>query len=374
MADIINTQCADTDLFTYEDHPSENNPFCNETENSLYSLSYSQVIPAFFFRETPLSIRPTKFEKKRIKYFYNITGLVPLLSFLISTTVYIIINIILFGTATICDIENYSWAASLTDPVIRYSSMTISTIISTTCVFFLGCRYSGLKASDITGPAQQKIKAGTFDIICFFMSGLFISSLYTLLFIFSRKNMPILVQETLYFSGGLRQLSVCALWSCVITPVTGALIYRGVVLKNLSRVSQRFGIFASSILCALACEDILKFVPCLLMSVMLSYMTIKYNSIFWPLVIHIAVNICNTLISAYNDIYCNSDTAFLQLWTVITCLVGAVFLIFVLIREKIPSINKHQKKRTFSLFISSTAVIAAILIYAAVIALKIISA
>ena len=61
------------ELFSEEEYiPTEKNPFCNYSENSSYKESYSDVIPTFFFRNNQLSLKPSRYESAKLRYFYNL--------------------------------------------------------------------------------------------------------------------------------------------------------------------------------------------------------------------------------------------------------------------------------------------------------------
>ena len=80
------------DLFSFfelGEIPTEKDPFCNSTENTAYRESYSDVIPAFFFRDTKCSKKPTKAERKKLRYYYNSTGVILLAKLIIEISVLI---------------------------------------------------------------------------------------------------------------------------------------------------------------------------------------------------------------------------------------------------------------------------------------------
>lgn len=358
---VINSN--DKELFSYQEVPEETNPFCNDTENSFYSRSYSQVIPAFFFREVPLSIKPTKAEKYRLKYFYNVSGMVMLLFFLISTAIYLFINIGLFAAAMLSDIPDYSWTASLQDPVIRSGSLTVSTLSSAILVFLLGCRYSGLSPSSVFENRNNTNTIKIFTLICFVMCGLFFSGVYSFSCIIAGRYIPELSDDVMYFTSDIRQLVSSFIYYCIAVPVCNALIFRGILLTNLSRVSQKFGIFAASFLCAVSSSSAVRFIPAFLMSLLLCYITVRYGSILCSLIIHILVCTANMAIKVYSDLLYSSNDIVIRLWAVITGLTGILFVFFVLIKERMPKTNTAQKKRTLSLFMTSSAVLASVIVY-----------
>ena len=318
-----NSSLVQSDVFSDDaDIPTEKNPFCNATEVSSYNEEYSHIIPGFFFRNKECSIRPLKYERSKLRYFYNTTGIL-----LISKTfLYIALFIILLIFALFCSYsDSFSshsfWYLIMNDSV-RYGISTIASIISTIIICAAGCRFSELSFSDLF---KSNHNTRTQEIVYFFMTGIFISSLYNVISSVSSAVSGIDFANTVKYTSDIKQILIIFIYGCIIVPVSDGLVYRGFVLKNLSRASQRFGIFVSSFLCALSSGNIINIIPYLMLSVLFSKMTIKYNTVIPSIIIHIVINTCNSIINIYRDIFWNSDIFISRLWTIISLASGALF-------------------------------------------------
>ena len=354
-----------SDLFSDNiEIPTEKNPFCNNTEISSYNEEYSHIIPGFFFRNTKCSVRPLRYEKSKLRYFYNTAGI------LLISKVFIFISLFIFITlfALFCSysetLSSHSFLYLIMNNSVRYGAATISSIITTIIICGLGCRFSELSLSDLF---RSNHNSRTSEIIYFFMTGMFISSLYNIISLLSSGISGIDFAHTIKYTPDIKQILIIFIYNCIIVPVCDGLIYRGIVLKNLSRASQRFGIFVSAFLCALSSGNIINIVPYFLLSVLFSKMTIKYNTIIPSIIIHIVINICNTIINIYKDIFCNSDIFISRLWTIITFTSSILFAAYCVIKETSPKNTVQQKKRTLPVFLSCPSFIMLIVIYAVII-------
>ncbi len=354
-----------TDLFSEDKEiPTERNPFCNDTETSSYNEEYSHIIPGFYFRNTQCSLRPLKYEKSRLRYFYNITGIILISKILLFAAVFILLTMFALFCSYSDTLSSHSFYYLLVNKSVRYGVAVISSIISTIIVCTAGCRFSEFSFSDLF---RSNHNSRTQEIIYFFMTGIFISSLYSVISSVSYELSGIDLSHTVKYTSDIKQILIIFIYTCIIVPVSDGLIYRGIALKNLSRASQRFGIYMSSILCALSCGNIINLIPCLLLSVLFSKMTIKYNTVLPSIIIHIVLNTCNTVINIYKDIFWNSDIFISRLWTIITLASSALFVAYCLIKEPSPKNTAQQKKRTLPIFLGSPSFIILIAIYTTII-------
>ena len=351
---------SDTLFKIYDDTPTETDPFCNYTEYDNFNESYSEVIPTFFFRDKKCSIKPSSYEKKKLRYFYNITGLLLSAKFIIEISIFLLFSIITFLISFSFTSSLSLYSASFSDYTIQYSFKTISLIISTLSVFFAGCRYSSLKPADLI---KSKVKLKTEDVIFFFMAALFVISIQNIC------NMSFSYLTGDYNSYGLHlkkdilHIVSAAIYTCIVIPVSDGLIFRGIMLKNLSRVSQHFGIIMTSILCALSTVRFQNIIPAFLLSLLMAKLTVKCNSVTPSIIINIITNISSMIISVYGIYAWNSDTTITKLWTAITFITGGFFAAVSILKYPLPKSNKLQKKRTLPLFLTSVFILLIFILY-----------
>lgn len=348
------------ELFScYDEIPTEYDPFCNSTESQMYRENYSHVIPTFFFRTAPSSRKPSLYEKKKLKYFYNTTGILLSAKLIIEAASCILFYIIMFLCSFLQTHSLSLYYSALSDATVRYSFMTISVILSVSSVFLSGCRCSYISPERLL-KKNKAVK--TSDVILFFMTGIFIMSLQNISDIsvshFLGKNVG-----GGNFSDDTRQMIIIALYTCIVVPVSSGLIFRGIALKNLSRAGQRFGILASSFLCALSSGKLTELIPCFLMSVMLSKLTVKYDTVTPSIFIHMTINICCTIIAVYGSVMSDTGVLIKQVWTATAFIFGGIFAVAYMIKEPLPKSTPAQRKRTVPLFAGSIFIILLIALY-----------
>ncbi|MBR6598854.1 MAG: CPBP family intramembrane metalloprotease [Oscillospiraceae bacterium] len=362
---LFEDQTLKTDIFSdYEDTPTEKNPFCNDSEYSSYNESYSHVIPTFFFRNDPLSIKPSRYESSRLRYFYSLSGSLLISGVLIKTILYLIFYVlILMYTGSLYHSKNSIsgfFRQFICDNSVKYGLLSISAIISSAFVFKVGCRYSALKTSSFF---RNNHSARTSEIISFFMTGIFLTSVYNLMYLTATFFPGIFKNPRPIFTDNIPQSLLIAMYTCIIVPVCEGFIFRGLVLKNMSRAGQRFGIIFTSLLCALSCGQFIEIIPCFMMSVLLCKITNKYGTLTHSVIMHVTVNICNTIILAYGDIFFNSNIFATQIWTFITFISGGFFAIYSFFKEPLPKSTKPQKNRSTKLIFRTFTIYLLIILY-----------
>ncbi len=350
---MISTYSGTDDIFSdydAEEIPSEHNPFCNSTENSQYAESYSKVLPAFFFRTERCGRKPYSYEKKQLRHYYNMTGIILAAKLFIEIAACFFFYILMFLCAYSVSPSMSMYYSALSDTTVKYAFRIIAITLSTASVFFAGCRFSSF-------PPQKLMKkcgpVKTADVIISFMTGMFIAALQNIITLsnphlngeFGFAGVPL--------SRDIRMITVVVLYTCIVVPVSEGLIFRGIALKNFSRASQRFGILASSFFCALSTCSFTAMFPAFLMSVLLSKMTVKYNTVIPSILIHITVNLSGMIISVYGALAWNSDLLIMKIWTVITLVLGGLSAFAMLFRHPLPKIKPEQRRRTLPVLMTS---------------------
>lgn len=342
------------------DMPSEHNPFCNCAEVTSFNEDYSLVVPTFFFRTQASSINPSKYEALKIKHFYNTAGTFLLTKLMLEFILFFVFNIVLMYLSSSEISQRQSYHSLISNTSVIYGFKILSTVITTSLIFRMGCKCSNLTLSSLF---QNNHKARTSEIISFFMTGIFISSIYNLIIIVCEEFFPSIAITQMNFTNNIPQILLIIISSCFVVPVANGIIFRGIVLKNMSRVSQKFGIIISSLLCALSSGQIITFIPCFLMSVMLCKMSIKYNTVFTSVIINITINLCNVIIYAYGDLFYASDPMIIRMWSAITFMAGGLFAVYLLLKKPLPYMNKAQKQRTLPILLHSVPTIFVVIFY-----------
>ncbi|WP_044975029.1 CPBP family intramembrane glutamic endopeptidase [Ruminococcus sp. HUN007] len=361
---MIYTESNDSDLFErFEtgEVPDEKDPFCNQTENRDFSESYSHVIPSFFFRNEKCRKKPSSYEKRKLRYFYNITGILLISKLFIEIASLLLFSIIMALLAYFLSPGLNFFYSALSDETIKYAFRIIVVIISSGSVFLAGCRFSELKPAHLLKGCRT---VRTSDIILCFMTGMFVAALSNIITLSYPFQSGTYMPSALYIDRDPILVAAAALCNCVVVPLADGLIFRGIALKNLSRASQRFGIITSSMLCAFATCSLPAMLPAFLMSLLLCSTTVKYNSVIPSVLIHMAVNISSMLISVYSVFAWDQGELLVRVWTIITLVLGGIFTFIRMIKEPLPKNKPEQRRRSLPILLTSVFVILLFPLYA----------
>jgi len=349
------------DRFEENEMPDEKDPFCNQTENRSFRESYSHVIPAFFFRTEKCRKKPSQYERKRLRYFYNITGTLLMAKLFIEAASLLVFYILMFLFAFALSPNLNFYYSALSDETIKYAFRIIAVIVSSGSVFFAGCRFSELKPARLL-KGKGTIKTG--DVVLSFMTGMFVAALANIITFSFPFSPTAYMPSAMYIEKDWTLVAAAALCNCIVIPAADGLIFRGLALKNLSRASQRFGIITSSLLCALATCSLPAMLPAFLMSLLLCSITVKYNSVIPSVLIHMAVNTSSMIISVYSIFAWDQSELLMRVWTIITLVLGGVFTFIRLIREPLPKNKPEQRRRALPVLLTSAFVILLFPLYA----------
>lgn len=361
ISDIIGS-----DVF-YEEKtaaPDEHDPFCNSSEYHNYSKNYSEILPFIFFRSQELSKTPSEHESKKLRHFYNCTGIILSSGIMLKTAVFLTLFIISFFSMKTVNPGTGFFEAYLSDYTVKHAFLTVSTVISSVFIVMIGAKCTGIPPSSFF---KSRNSERTGELLTFFMTACFITSVQNIINIalsfFTGKTAlfrPV-------FSGDIKQMLVTILYYAAVIPICSGLVFQGFVLKNMSRAGQRFGILSTSLLCALSCGNIYGIIPGFFMSVLFSKITIKYNTVFPSVLINMAVTASNMIIYAFGDVFYNSDQFIIAVWSALLFLTGIFFTVFSILKHPLPESLDNQKTRTVKLFFRAPFILITILFYIVII-------
>jgi membrane protease YdiL (CAAX protease family) len=159
---------------------------------------------------------------------------------------------------------------------------------------------------------------------------------------------------------------VTFMYSCIVAPITEEMIFRGVVLRGFSVVSQRFGIFMSALLFGLLHGNVLQFITTFTVGMYLAYVATKYNSILPTIVIHFFINLVPTLTEMllYNQGEEVENLVLLGFYGIMI-VVGIVYMCLGFRKKsnRLPVQNASQRSRTTPVAFSSLGVLTIVTLY-----------
>lgn len=346
------------------------NPFDNITEYREYNSDYSEVVPQINIPGCRIPFVPSKEEKRSIRRFYNIAGgglaIHYLSAVILGNVLTILASMILkWRDSSLGELPaGYSDIANdyLSKSSIQMGCTALVYLLCNVLVFVLGSRVSKVKLG--TYFQTQNLSGG--KLIRYIGVGAFLQivSAYLVVLIDYLTNGSGLtdVGADFYNGDNIHMIIVTVLYTCIIAPITEELLYRGFVMKNLSRVSQRFGIFMSAFLFGLAHGNVQQFVLAFILGIFLGYIDTKHNSLVPSMIVHAVVNTVSTVEAV--TLSFDEMTAMLiaVLFTLTALAGGGTAFVFTVIKEHLPFTTPHQKIRGGRIAATSWGLISAVVI------------
>lgn len=346
------------------------NPFENFTEFKEYNSDYREIVPQIDIPGCVIPFEPSKNEKKKIRRYFNITGLWIIIHFLLAQGIFFVLLTILKNITMKVDGVDPSQATSqyisglqnfFNSSSINISLNMIVLMICNIAVFLIGSKITKIKLGSYFQTTGLKFS----NIISYFVISFFIryvGGFAGVIFemIFNGVDLSVGTQITSYQAP--KTIIVAIIYSCLIAPVTEELMFRGFVLKNLSRVSQRFGIFLSAILFGLMHQNVSQFLFAFAFGIFLAHIDIKHNSLVPSIIVHAFSNAVSCAV-AYSGILDSLILSTLIGFVMITlCIVGIVMYVKFYKANRIPFTMPHQKIRNGTA-VSSVMLILTIVMY-----------
>ena len=339
------------------------NPFRNPTELPDYAPDYRQILPALDMPDTSLPLVPQSNERTALKRVLAITFLMILFAFVTAMTCYVVLQAVVSAVLRHVDMqrlgelpENYPMILSqyLNDSAINNALTLIAFTVGNLSAFLIGCRLTQIRKADLFRLRDFSAVRG----VSYIMLGLWIQLLAqyaanALQSFLSRANLPVYEPEVT-LNGSSMRILMNVLDICVLAPITEELLMRGFVLKNLSRVSQRFGILLSAFIFGIMHENLPQFLFSFPLGILLAYITVRHNSLTPAIITHLAVNSMSMLISYGENLLPHST--FRKAWmlyTLVVLLLGTVALCYMLLTEHLPDLTPHQSTRTKRLVVTA---------------------
>ncbi len=331
------------------------NPFRNPTEEPEYSPDYRAIVPEIDMPDSKLPLFPAPHEKAAIRRFYAMTFLMLLFGTITAMTIFVALQGIAGVILRQVDLrklgelpQNYPQILRqyLNDSSINYAINLAAFLCANLIAFFVGCKLTDLKPRccfKLRGLSLPRE-------ICYIFVGLWIQLIAGLLgeqILRIAKNAGFSVYNPdITLEGPLLRVAMIGLYACIVAPVTEELLLRGFALKNLSRVSQRFGILLSAFLFGLMHENLMQFFFTFPLGILLGYITIRHNSVTPAIIVHIAVNSCGVALALGERFFSQGTMHIVNIsYTLGVLLIGSVSLLYLLVTERLPDQMPHQSMR-----------------------------
>lgn len=347
------------------------NPFENPMENTDYNQDYSQIVPQISEENCRIPLIPGRAEKKSIRKYYNIAGVILLLFSLISNFLPAIMEMIVYifiknaDTVNNIDTSSYSYYYNTMTYIADGSSIEAAILLIVHLIFNVAIALLGLKLINVK-PSElfqtTDLKKG--NIVKYIFIGITIQYALSLIMgiivqLFSQNGIDI-VEADLVETGNAKSIALEIIYACIVAPLTEELLFRGFAMKSLSRVSQRFAIIMSAFIFGLIHGNVTQFVVAFVLGIFMGYIDIKHNSLIPSIAIHVAMN---TFASILNYLSLFSGTTgdiieyVLSFFICIIMIIGAVMFILFAKDNRLPYNTPHQSVRSNSMILKSPALV-----------------
>lgn len=340
---------------TADERIDPHNPFRNPTQEPGYSPDYTTIVPQILLPGCRLPLMPSARETRTIRRYYTLAGLLLFFNYAFAGCLANLIYALAILLLEMVDgnalggvlPENYNTIAQsyLSDSSIEIGSNLLGFLFSNITVFFLGCKLTGLKAAHFFRDRELSMPT----VLRYCLLGLFIQ--------FAAAEAVEIIESLLgtnaltgsapdmQMGDSYTKILVTVLYSCFIAPITEELVFRGVFLKNMCRVSQRFGIFMSAFFFALAHQNLPQGLLAFFLGILLAYITIKHDSLVPAIIVHFTVNVTSTVFTRLFEIAPGSAEKLYGPVTFLVLILGLIMLIYTLSTERLPDDTPFQKMR-----------------------------
>lgn len=350
-------------------------PFENETEFHDYQPDYSEIVPQIRIPGCRIPLRANSREKGRIHRFNNIVGGLLLLHLVLANVLAIGLEMLVLWLLKIVDgMSVTELPANYSDIAYDYfwnsSSMTAMNLLAfgimNILVVVIGCRVTKLPVANFfkthdfhVGTAIGYISIVIFIQLVMGQAAAWVTDLF--------KGIDITLYEPSELeTTELKSVVLSFLYSVLVAPVTEELLMRGFVLKNLSRVSQRFGIIASAFLFGIWHENVAQFLLAFVGGIFFGYIAVKHNSLVPSIICHMAVNLFAELFTVCEDFGWETADFVLTIIYCVLAFAGLILLIRMLIVERFPQTTPRQAERTVRQALASPLLVAVVVCHIAV--------
>ncbi len=339
------------------------NAFENETEFHHYNRDYSTIVPQLRLAGCSLPLMPGVQERRGIRRSYSRAGVGLLLHMIISNFLSVGFLMLFYALQTLFDsaaaggelpdnydilLEDYFWNSSSNGAMNLLVFMTVNL-----CVALIGCRMSGVTIPSLF--RTKKLQARPMLLYIAIAIGLQYICGHAASYISEFLAQADITAYEPDFSTGqnIKFVVLSAIYSCIVAPITEELLFRGFVLKNMSVVSQRFGIIASAVLFGLWHENISQFILAFAVGIFMGYITVKHDSLVPAIICHAAVNTAATIYDIfYTYEWYTAYTVFDCIYNALSA-IGAFMLIVMIIRERLPRTTPRQQERSLRIAATS---------------------
>ena len=345
-----------------QQYQSYNQPY----NNNQQTHGYADPGVAHFY-PTKSASSTTVEERRGIRKIFNGIGVTLIAQFGLMLGLVIFFTM-LFSIYNYGDVYEYRKAFDGEVQILQFWEVVAYTwtpAIASICMFFIYNAITKTKTKELIkfkGFSVKFVLCAAVCILCFQQVSTFISMFLMSVF----GSIGIEVTSFDYdISSGFWPQAASFFAAVILAPIAEEMLYRGVVLKAASKISQRFAIFFSAFIFGIMHGNPYQMVLGILLGTILGYITIKSGSIVPAIICHMINNLFVSLaeiISIYNE---TASNFFFLGFGVLFFIGGLVTIILLFVKGKIhfPSYTEYHKRRTFPILVTSICMYIMMIIY-----------
>lgn len=302
-------------------------------------------------------------EKRRIRHSYNVIGLTLLILYILTDILCTIAYRILYSTPGMS--VTFDESGSRVIPFWHLFIGTAFPALSAVIVFVGYCIFARYDPRELF--RTENIKAG--EMLRYIMIILFFQKVSYLCYDFIDMALAGIGLEITEFDytieHTLQTYGMNVFCSVILAPIGEELIYRGVVLRCSSKISQRFGIFFSAFIFGIMHGNPYQFLLGFLNGIILAMLTIRTGSLIPPMICHAANNFVASIPSIIGY-YDNTAAYIVNFILLAVCFVSGVIVFAHAVitgKLKLPKYTAAHKARTIPILITSWSTIIIMIFY-----------
>ena len=343
--------------------PDRYDPFGNPTEYQGFNGDYSKILPRITEPGYAIPLEPDHSERKKLRKYYNTAGWCMIIQFMAS---FLLGTVLIRLGGDIISLLNPSADTESINNYMRSSSMLASMNMLIYLIFNTSVAFFGMKLAKIRSVQLIRTKdfgfgrAAQYCLIGMLIWSLSVYCAMLLGDLFEDHGIEIYTDFSGYATSPLAT-AVDFVYSVVIAPITEELLFRGVMLRTLSKANQRFAIFASAAFFGLVHGNIPQFVLTFTLGIFLAHITMKHGSIIPAIIVHMFVNSLSMIISYVSELG-TAATIISYIILIMGSMSGAILLLIFRGEDRLPATTPHQTRRGLYVAVSSVPFTASVVI------------
>lgn len=323
------------------------NPFDNPMENRKYHTGYQRILPQVLLPGYEIPLYPEQGERRGIRKCMNAAGLGALCFSVISQLlVSILLSLVVVGLGG----NRSEGMAYLESSSIQYALMLLVFSTLNITIAIVGCRLMRTPVRDLFQTEGLSLpltlRYAVIGIGLQFLAGT-LWQLLQQLFSIDQVNVSV---DMITSAIGAKSIVAMILYACIIGPIGEEMLFRGFIMKTLSRVSTRFAIIVSALLFGFMHGNFQQAILAFLLGLFLGKIDQRHNSLVPSIIVHIVINTNATLLTLPEMVLPENIatviSSILSLGYIILAIVGIVFWFWKERKQPLPYPTQKQAIRS----------------------------